>query len=50
MGSLRWRLRQALEPRLLDLTDLFLYDLVALQITLERGQRVRRDQLTLACA
>jgi len=43
-------LRQVIEPRLLDLADLSLDDLVALQIALERGQRIRRDRLTLGCA
>src|SRR6266567_3620264 len=36
--SLRRRLHQVLQPRLLKLADLFLYNLVALQIALERGQ------------
>jgi hypothetical protein len=43
-------LRQVIEPRLLDLADLSLDDVVALQIALERGQRIRRDRLTLQCA
>jgi hypothetical protein len=41
---------QNVEPRLLDLPDLFLYNLMALQIALERGQCVWRDRLILGRA
>jgi hypothetical protein len=50
MRALYWSFLQKLEPRLLDLTDLLLHDLVALQITIDRRQRVRRDWLAFGRA
>jgi len=49
-GPFAGALRQALQPRLLKLADLFLHNLMTLQIPLERGQRVWRDWLTLGRA
>ena len=40
MRTLLGSLFQNVEPRLLDFPDLFLYNLVALQIALERAERV----------
>ena len=48
MRTLRGCFAQTFEPRLLDLTDLLLHDPVALQIALERGQRVGRDRRAVA--